>query len=326
VAELGSKALVLALCQAILTTGIVASGLLVLFYTGILKVAHPLPVSILLGAIASATAPAATFMVVREYKARGPLTRYLLMAVTFDDAIGIILFDISIVIAKASLMGEGFGFGELILAPLSEIGYSLVSGIGLGLILSYALKHIKSREGTLITTVSFILVTAGLSRQFNFSPLLSSMALGATVANLAKNENKIFGYIDEWTPPIFLIFFVIAGANLDIALLPAVGLIGVAYALLRAAGKIYGSRIGAHLVKAPKNVQKYLGYAMLPQAGVAIGFAMLINEMFPELSYITTIVLAIVIIFEIIGPIAAKCALSASGDIKSDKKKQKSAL
>ncbi|MDY6984795.1 MAG: cation:proton antiporter [Candidatus Thermoplasmatota archaeon] len=314
--QLGVKSIALSTFEGTLTAIIVSTGLMALFYTGILHVAHPMPVALLLGATAAATAPAATFMVVKERKARGIFTDYLLMAVTFDDAVGIIIFDFCTVIARALLYRGGINMAEAIVAPLQEIGYSVLCGAALGLLLVLICRYIREKEGSLLVSIAMVLLAAGLSNQFGFSPLLSAMVLGAVFANLGKTSKNVFQYVDEWTPPLFLLFFVISGANLDISLLPQVGLIGLAYALLRACGKIFGVNLGATIVKAPPEIRKYLGFAMLPQAGVAIGFAMLIKTMFPELEYITTIVMTIVIIFEIVGPIGTQYALEKSGSIE----------
>lgn len=311
--QLGVKAVVLSVMQAVITTLVVSAGLSLLFYTGLLHVAHPLPVALLLGATAAATAPAATFMVVKEMRAGGMFTNYLLMAVTLDDAVGIIIFDFCTVISRSLLYGGGISISEVITAPMLEIGYSALCGVALGALLTLVCRYMTGSEAVLITSVSMILIAAGLSTQFSFSPLLSTMMLGAVFANLGKTSREVFQRVDEWTPPLFLLFFVISGANLDVALLPQVGLIGLAYALLRTAGKVGGNDIGARMVKAPEDVRRYLGLAMLPQAGVAIGFAMIIKSMFPELGYITTIVMTVVIIFEIVGPLGTQYALKRSG-------------
>jgi len=315
VRQLGVKAIAMSGFEGVFTALVVCGGLVTLFYSGLLHVAHPLPVALLLGATAAATAPAATFMVVREQNAKGPFTNYLLMAVTFDDAVGIIIFDFCTVIARAILYGGGINMAEVIISPLQEIGMSVLCGATLGLLLALLYRYVRGKEGTLLVAIGMVLLAAGLSNQFGFSPLLSAMVLGAVFANLGKTSRNVFQYVDEWTPPLFLLFFVISGAALDITLLPSVGLIGLAYALLRAFGKIFGAGAGATMVRAPEAVRKYLGFAMLPQAGVAIGFAMLIKSMFPELGYITTIVMTIVIIFEIVGPIGTQYALKKSGSV-----------
>lgn len=315
VRQLGVKAIAMSGFEGVFTALVVCGGLVALFYSGLLHVAHPLPVALLLGATAAATAPAATFMVVREQNAKGPFTNYLLMAVTFDDAVGIIIFDFCTVIARALLYGGGINMAEVIISPLQEIGMSVLCGVALGLLLTLICRYIPAKEGATTVTIAIVLLAAGLSNQFGFSPLLSAMVLGAIFANTSKASRNVFQYVDEWVPPLFLLFFVISGATLDVSLLPGVGLIGLAYALLRAFGKIFGDNLGATIVRAPEEVRRYLGFAMLPQAGVAIGFAMLIKSMFPELGYITTIVMTIVIIFEIVGPIGTQYALKKSGSV-----------
>ena len=250
IVEIGTRGIIVSLLESTLTAVIVGGGFLILTTTGILYVKHPVPISLLLGACAAATAPAATFMVVREYRAKGTLTNYLLMAVTFDDAVGIILFDISVVIVRVLLKGGGLSIGE------------------------------------------------------------------AVFANFSINAGNIFSEVENWISPILLFFFVLSGSDLDVSLLPKLGLMGIGYVVLRSLGKVFGSRIGAFFAGAPKKVQKYLGFAMLPQAGVAIGFAVFIKNLFPELSYITTIVLSTVVLFEIIGPLGAKYAIFGAGEVK----------
>ncbi len=316
IVEIGSKGILVSLLESTLTAVIVGGGFLILTTTGILYVKHPVPISLLLGACAAATAPAATFMVVREYRARGTLTNYLLMAVTFDDAVGIILFDVAVVIVRVLLKGGGLSIGEAVFAPVKEITLSLVIGAVMGFLLTYIERFMKTKENSLILAISFILITGGLSRQFHFSPLLSNMALGAVFANFSINAGRVFSGAEDWVSPILLFFFVLSGSDLDIALLPKLGLMGIGYVVLRGLGKIFGSRMGAFFAGAPKKVQKYLGFAMLPQAGVAIGFAVFIKNLFPELSYITTIVLSTVVLFEIIGPLGAKYAIFGAGEAK----------
>ena len=316
IVEIGTRGIIVSLLESTLTAVIVGGGFLILTTTGILYVKHPVPISLLLGACAAATAPAATFMVVREYRAKGTLTNYLLMAVTFDDAVGIILFDISVVIVRVLLKGGGLSIGEAVFAPIKEITLSLVIGAAMGFLLTFLERFTKTKENSLILAISFVLITGGLSRQFHLSPLLSNMALGAIFANFSINAGNIFSEVENWISPILLFFFVLSGSDLDVSLLPKLGLMGIGYVVLRSLGKIFGSRIGAFFAGAPKKVQKYLGFAMLPQAGVAIGFAVFIKNLFPELSYITTIVLSTVVLFEIIGPLGAKYAIFGAGEVK----------
>ena len=316
IVEIGTRGIIVSLLESTLTAVIVGGGFLILTTTGILYVKHPVPISLLLGACAAATAPAATFMVVREYRAKGTLTNYLLMAVTFDDAVGIILFDISVVIVRVLLKGGELSIGEAIFAPIKEITLSLLVGIIMGFLLTLAIRFIRSKENHIILAIAFVLMTAGLSRQFHFSPLLSNMALGAIFANFSIDAGKVFSSTENWVDPILLFFFVLSGSDLDVSLLPKLGLMGIGYVVLRSLGKVFGSRIGAFFAGAPKKVQKYLGFAMLPQAGVAIGFAVFIKNLFPELSYIITIVLSTVVLFEIIGPLGAKYAIFGAGEVK----------
>jgi len=190
--QLGAKAVVLSVMQAVVTTLVVSAGLSLLFYTGLLQVAHPLPVALLLGATAAATAPAATFMVVKEMRAGGVFTNYLLMAVTLDDAVGIIIFDFCTVISRSLLYGGGISISDIITAPMREIGYSALCGVALGIILTIVCRYMTGSEAVLITSVSIILIAAGLSTQFGFSPLLSTMVLGAVLQIWAKHQERSF--------------------------------------------------------------------------------------------------------------------------------------
>jgi len=319
--KIGTKAIWVALVQSIFTATIVAVGTILLAKTSLINIPHPVPTALLLGACAAATAPAATFMVVREYKAKGTLTSYLLMAVSFDDAIGIILFDIAIVIAQVLLRNEQISPLYVIFTPIRDIVLSMLVGFIMGLILSKILKFFKAKEQGMMLAFTFILITAGVSQQLNLSPLLSSMMLGATFVNFGGNVENIFSSIETWTAPLLLFFFVLSGSDLNIKVLPQVGIIGTLYVLLRTVGKIFGGSFGAFAVNAPKEVQKYLGLALLSQAGVAIGFSVFIANLFPELSFIATIILSAVIIFEIIGPLGAKFAIFRAGEVPIDTEK-----
>ena len=320
--KIGTKAIWVALIQSIFTAVIVATGIILLAKTSLLNISYPIPTALLLGACAAATAPAATFMVIREYKAKGTLTSYLLMAVSFDDAMGIFLFDIAIVITKVLLRHEQVSPLYIIFTPIKDIVLSMLVGFIMGLVLSKTLNFFKAKEQKMMLAFTFILVTAGLSQQLNISPLLSSMMLGATFVNFGGNVERIFNSIETWTSPLLLFFFILSGSDLNIKILPQVGIIGMLYVLLRTAGKIFGGSFGAFAIKAPKQVQKYLGLAMLPQAGVAIGFAVFIGNLFPELSFITTIILSTVIIFEIIGPLGAKFAIFHAREVPIDTEKK----
>lgn len=315
VREVGAKGIWLSTVQAVFTYAIVLIGFLVLEAAHITHLPNRLPVALFLASTAAATAPAATFMVVQEYRAKGPLTNYLLMAVTFDDAVGIILFDISIVIMRIILRGGPLRVSEMILAPLREIGLSALIGAATGFLMVFLTKWFRSKPEQLLLSIAIILATVGISAIFNVSSLLACMITGSIFANMASCATETFADIDTWTGPLLLLFFVFSGADIDLALLPKFAVIALCYVLLRSFGKIFGSWAGARMVKAPADVQKYLGWAMLPQAGVAIGFAVIARSAFPELSYLSTIVLAIVIVFEIIGPIGAKYSLFGAREV-----------
>ncbi len=309
--QVGKEGAILSILQAVFTTIIVIIGLLLL--NPFLKI--PVSAILLLGAIASATAPTSTYMVIREYNARGPFTNYLLTAVSIDDAVAIILFDLIVIIGK-TITGKiaSGGIISYILAPFMEIILSLGIGFVIGLLLSFALKKKRSHDFTLIISLGTVLTAAGLCIEFNLSPLLCCMALGGTFSNFSVEASKTYNTIDKFTPPIFLLFFIVSGAGLDVRILATVGFLGVATIILRTIGKIYGTTLAGCIAKTPKEVSKYLGYAMLPQAGVAIGFAISVRNVFPEFNFITTVVLANVIYSQIIGPLLAKYALFKTGE------------
>ena len=314
--KVGTRAIWVSFLESSLTAVTVTTGTILLAKLGLIHVPYPLATAFLLGACAAATAPAATFMVVREYKASGDLTNYLLMAVTFDDAVGIVLFDIAVSVVRILLKGEHVSFLSVLVNPTKDIFLSLIVGAAMGFVLSKLEHYFKLKDQRMIVAFTFVLITAGLSRQFELSPLLSSMALGATFVNFGGKVENTFNSVETWTSPLLLFFFILAGSDLNVRLLPKIGVIGIVYVILRGFGKVVGSGMGAFVAGAPKKVQKYLGFAMLPQAGVAIGFAMLINSMFPELSFIPTTILSSVVVFETIGPIGAKCAIFGAGEAK----------
>jgi len=315
VREVGSKGLWLSVVQAVFTYAIVLLGFLATEALHITHLPDPMPVALFLASTAAATAPAATFMVVQEYRAKGPLTNYLLMAVTFDDAVGIILFDISVVIMRIVLRGGPLHVSEMILGPLREIGLSLLIGAVTGAIMVVMSRWFRSKSERLLLAIMIVLATVGFSQVLGVSSLLACMVTGTLFANMAVDPTSIFAGVDTWTVPLLLMFFVFSGVDINLALLPKFAVVALCYVILRSFGKIFGSWAGARMVKAPTTVAKYLGWAMLPQAGVAIGFAVIARSIFPELSYLSTIVLALVIVFEVVGPLAAKRALFGSREV-----------
>ncbi|MBO4836621.1 MAG: cation:proton antiporter [Clostridia bacterium] len=284
---------------------------------GLIAFGVEVPLALLLGAIALATAPAATLMVVRQYKAKGPVTQMLLPVVAMDDALGLMVFSISASVAHG-LLGGSMTFRSMVLVPLAEIAGSILLGAALGLVLSVGARFFASRGNRLALSIACVLAGVGLCDMWGLSSLLVCMMIGAVMTNLSEQREVLMEQCDRFTPPIFLLFFVLSGAELDLGVLPSVGLIGVAYLLLRSIGKWTGTMLGAVCVHADSNIKKYLGLTLLPQAGVAIGMASLVSSRFPTLgSQVSTIVLAGVLVFELTGPVVTKLALTKAGEIKA---------
>jgi Kef-type K+ transport system membrane component KefB len=274
-----------------------------------------------LGAIGAATAPAATLMVVKQYNAKGPLVDTLLPVVAMDDAVCIMIFGVSSAIAKVLIEGlESVSLATLILTPIFEIIGALALGFFMGFVLAWLSKKVKGEDELLAVIIAFIFLTTGLSIQFNFSSLLSCMMIGTTLANVVPNNKKVFTVIEHFTPPVLVLFFTISGVELNLSILKSVGLVGIAYVILRAVGKILGGYLGAAAAKSPKTVRNYLGFALLPQAGVAIGLSMVAQKILPAPfgDEIRTIILAAVIVYELMGPPLAKFALVKAGEIQNE--------
>ena len=311
--EIGVKPMVITLFE-----GCTAS--LFVFVT-LLLMGQPLPLCLALGAIAAATAPAATLMVVRQYKANGPVTKMLLPVVAMDDALGLMLYAVMMAIARTIERGTALTVTTLLLKPLGEIVGSLALGVALGLVLVYVLRFFHSRGNKLALTIMMVFAAVGLSSMWGLSSLLVCMMLGATMVNLCPQSNVMLEQCDRFTPPLFLLFFVLSGANLDLSVLPTVGMVGVAYVLARALGKSLGGTMGAVVEKCDPNIVKYLGLTLIPQAGVAIGMARMSMTALPEYgAVINAVVLSGTLIYELTGPVITKIALTRAGEIKSEKK------
>ncbi|CAM2906249.1 cation:proton antiporter [Hathewaya histolytica] len=280
------------------------------------------PFSIVLGAIAAATAPAATLMVVRQYKAKGPLVDTLLPVVAMDDAVCIMIFGISSTIATTLLTNSSTSMIMAFIKPIFEILISLFVGFLLGIIFSFLCKRLKSEEKLLTLSVGVIFLAIGICNKFNLSSLLCCMGIGATIVNIAPNTTRTFSVVDKFTPPIFVAFFTIAGVELNISILEKVGVLGIAYILIRALGKVFGASIGAKITNAPKTVQKFLGMTLIPQAGVAIGLALIGEQILPSPlgSEIRTIILAATVVYELIGPLLTKIALIKANEVNLSNK------
>lgn len=277
---------------------------------------HTPTFSLVLGSIAAATAPAATIMVIKQYKAKGPVSETLLSVVAIDDATALIMYSLSIALATA-LAGTATSIKELVLSPVIEIGGALVVGAILGFIFLIPLKFFKKDGNRMALIVGFIFAGLGISQLCGFSSLLFCMAMGAVIANMSNDIGHIMKLTDKITPPIFMLFFVASGADLKLSVLPSVGIAGIVYILFRVLGKIFGSTLGAIISKADSKIKKYLGPALIPQAGVAIGLSLAAANVLPEYATeIRTIILCGTFVYELIGPAVSKICLKKAGEIK----------
>ena len=306
--QIGSKPIVITLFEGLCAVALVDVALIAMGF--------PLPLCLMLGAIAAATAPAATLMVVRQYKARGPVCSMLLPVVAMDDALCLMAFSISSAIAAAIYSGEALTVQSMLISPLLQIAGSLLLGAGIGLVQALAARFFHSRGNMLSLTIAAVLGGLALCEMWDLSSLLVCMMIGAVMINLSPASNKIIEQCDRFTPPLFMLFFVLSGADLNLSVLPTVGLLGVSYLLFRSLGKWIGAFIGSSLVKAEPNVRKYLGYTLLPQAGVAIGMTQLAMQVIPEYGVtVRAVILAGTLVYELIGPVITKVALTRAGEI-----------
>lgn len=279
----------------------------------------PAPVAISLGAIATATAPAATLMVIRQYKAKGPVTEMLLPVVALDDAIGLIIFSVSLSVAEVLESGNDLSIKTMLLEPVYEISASIIGGFLIGLILCWAMRYFKSASNRLCLIITIVLMGTALSSTFKLSGLLFNMCIGAVLANMRNDFESLLAINDEWTPPLFLIFFVISGAELDLSVLPSVGLLGISYLIARSLGKYFGALIGSVITHQDENIKKYLGLTLLPQAGVAIGMSQIVVDALPVYgSQIRAVVLCATLVYEFVGPLITKISLTKAGEIKKN--------
>ena len=320
----GRQATVIAIFQALTATLFVDAALIGLHF--LLGDKLPISTCLILGAIATATAPAATLMVVNQYKAKGPLTDILLPIVALDDAVGLIVFAVSKGVAKALIGGE-LSVISVLVNPTIEIVASLALGAALGWVFSLVEKYFNSNSKRLSLAVAFVALCAGLSKlsfhlgevHIGFSSLLVCMMCGTIFCNLCDFSEEIMHKTERWTGPVYVLFFVISGAELDLTVfadLAVVG-IGVVYILTRSAGKLFGASASAKLTKCEPSICKYLGITLLPQAGVALGMSVTVAAEFgAEGAMIRNIILFSVLIYELVGPLLTKMALTAAGDIR----------
>ncbi len=320
----GKSATFIGIFQAIAAALIVDIVLGVMAFFDVLS----MPAAIVLGAIATATAPAATLMVVRQYKAKGELTDLLLPIVAIDDAVGLIVFAVSLGVARALEQGK-VDVVSIMVNPIIEIVASLVLGALMGAILTLIERFFHSRSKRMSMAIAFVFLTVALSMlkfhigpvEIGFSSLLVCMMLGTVFCNLCDYSEELMERVDGWTTPLFIIFFVLSGAELDLSILtkPMVVLIGVTFLIVRGIGKWGGAGISAKIMKCSPNVCKYLGITLLPQAGVALGMSLQVGDL-SEGSLIRNIVLFSVLILELFGPLATKVALTNAGDIIPENK------
>ncbi len=326
--KIGKQATVIGIFQAVFTTVLVDIVLVALHFA--FPEILPLPAAIVLGAVASATAPAATLMVVKQYKAKGPVTDILLPVVALDDAVGLVVFAISFGIAKS--LGTGHvDIISIIVEPILEVVLSLALGFVMGLLFDLVEQFFHSRSKRLAVSVTFVFLTVAISMvKFNigpvhisFSSLLACMMLGTVFCNICDFSEELMDRVDRWTAPLFILFFVLSGAKLDLRVFlnGFIVLIGVAYIISRSAGKYLGAFISAKATRCDKHIVDYLGITLLPQAGVALGMAIKAAAELGEVgNIIQNITLFAVLVYEIIGPMLTKIALTKAGDIKPEGK------
>ena len=320
----GRQATVIGIIQA-LVAALLVDVVLIALHEFVLGERLPLADAITLGAIATATAPAATLMVVRQYKAKGKLTDLLLPIVALDDAVGLIVFSISFGIAKALNLGM-FDLTSILLEPILEIIASLLLGLIMGIIFSAVEKYFKSNSKRLSLSITFVILTVALSMmefhigavKVGFSSLLVCMMLGTVFCNVCDFSEEIMGKTDRWTAPLFILFFVLSGAELELSVLGNLAIVGIglAYIVTRSIGKYFGAYISAKAVHCEPLIQRYLGITLLPQAGVALGMSVTVAQTLGEGGQmVRNIVLFGVLIYELVGPTLTRIALTKSGDI-----------
>ena len=320
----GRQATVIGIFQA-LVAALLVDVVLIALHEFMLGDKLPLADAITLGAIATATAPAATLMVVRQYKAKGKLTDLLLPIVALDDAVGLIVFSVSFGIAKALNLGM-FDLTSILLEPILEIIASLLLGMIMGIIFSAVEKYFKSNSKRLSLSITFVILTVALSMmeftigtvKVGFSSLLVCMMLGTVFCNVCDFSEEIMGKTDRWTAPLFILFFVLSGAELELSVLGDAAIVGIglAYIITRSLGKYLGAFISAKAVHCEPLIQHYLGITLLPQAGVALGMSVTVAQTLGAGGQmVRNIVLFGVLIYELVGPTLTRIALTKSGDI-----------
>ena len=325
--QTGKTATVIGIVQAVMAT-LMVDGALIALHFALGPDVLPLPVAITLGAIASATAPAATLMVVRQYKAKGPVTDLLLPIVALDDAVGLVVFAVSFGIAQA-MEGGVLNVVSVIVNPLVEIGCSLLLGCIMGTLMTLMERIFFSNHNRLNMTIAFVMMTIALASveiplgggvKIAFSSLLVCMMLGTMFCNLCDFSADLMKRSERWTAPLYAVFFVLSGAQLDLSVFryPVILLIGAVYILMRCAGKYFGALASSSLMHCSANVRKYLGVTLFPQAGVALGMVVTAQELGSGMGdTVRNIILFSVLVYELVGPLLTKMSLTAAGEITS---------
>jgi len=316
--ELGLKVITVTLLQSLGALVVVLVAMSLIFN-------QTFPFSIVIATIATATAPAATLLVIKQYQAKGPVVDTLLPVVALDDAVCIILFSIAASVAKLMINpAVNTSIIMTILTSLWEIVLAIIIGIACGFLICIFKSKLKGEGELLLVTFATILITVALSNMFNASELIACMMVGTIVTNFIPNSLSVFNSIERISLPIYVAFFTLSGADLDLSILKSVGIVGIGYIIARAIGKIAGAYLGAKVTKMPDTVQKYLGITLLPQAGVAIGLSLTAQSILPEYSSaIRTIVLSATLVYELIGPVLTKIALVLAKEIKTPNTKIK---
>ena len=324
--SMGKSAITIGILQAVITTIVVDIALILLHFIAPSLIS--LSSAITLGAIAAATAPAATLMVVKQYKAEGPMTKLLLMVVAIDDAVGLVLFSVSFGVATALETGA-ISFVGVVVEPLLELVLSIALGVLGGLSLNWLEKYFHSRSKRMSLAVAFVLLTVGIALlewniggvHFGFSLLLVCMIEGTVFCNINETSEELMDRVDRWTGPLNMLFFVLSGADLNLNVLsnPLVLIVGLIFIAFRSLGKISGAYLSCRLEKTSPTIQKYLGITLLPQAGVALGMALTARNL-SDGEIVRNVVLFAVLVYELVGPTLTKWSLLRAGEIKEEGK------
>jgi len=315
--KVGIKPVLIAIFEASFGVMFVFAGLLTYFaITGNLNNEN-VRFSLVLASIAAATAPASTLMVIRQYKARGKLTETLMSVVAIDDSVAVILFGVCIAIANAITPGVHENALMQVLHPILEIGISIGVGAIMGVILVLATKWFTGRGNRISLVVMSVFLTVFIADKLGGSSILGSMTLGMIFTNYSEHDEKVNDLIYFFTPPIYIIFFVLSGVELQLSVLASVGVLGLIYMTFRFLGKYVGATTGSTITKMEPNVRKYLGFSLIPQAGVAIGLSLVATQMLPDNlgAQVKAIILASTVIYGLIGPIVTKYTLRKAGEI-----------